>query len=171
MNNSKPINRLSARNPWEEIILQVSNPPLRIDVVFDEDESAGSAEVLIKNFVSDYQCDTQLFHFDKLDVSGLGIAAARSIADTDILVFAARGDRLLPSHIRFWLGLCLGLRDKGKAGALVALITNVGAAPGLHFSILEYLETMAIVGGVAFFSQELAVSEKAESDLSSLVRG
>jgi hypothetical protein len=125
--------------------------PLRICVVFDELASARSAEALIAHVTPDILCDKQTFCFDELDAPKQGVAAARKVADTDILVLAARGDQMLPSHIRLWLGLCLGLRDEGDEGALVALITIVDGCEGLHSSILEYLETIAIIGKVAFF--------------------
>jgi hypothetical protein len=128
--------------------------PLRICVVFDEAASARSAEVLIAQVASDFIRENQAFCFDELNAPRQGVAAARKVADTDILVLAARGDRVLPSHVRLWLGLCLGLRDERDAGALVALITNVDGHEGLHSSILEYLETIAIIGGVAFFPGE-----------------
>jgi hypothetical protein len=127
--------------------------PLRICVVFDEVASARSAEALIAHVTPDVPCDKQTFRFDQLNAPKRGVAAARKIADTDILVLAARGDRMLPSHIRLWLGLSLGLRDEGDEGALVALITNVDGCEALHSSILEYLEAIAIIGGVAFFPQ------------------
>ena len=127
---------------------------LRICCVFDEDPSVRRAQSLIKNVASDYQCEMQSFRFDELDAPGPGVAAARRACDVDILVLAARGDRLLPSHLRLWLGLCLGLRDEAQPGALVALITKVSGAADLHSSIVEYLETVAIIGGVAFFPQQ-----------------
>jgi hypothetical protein len=133
---------------------RINERPLRICVVFDEDASASSADVLIKHVASDYQCDMQSFHFDDLDAPKPGVAAARSVADTDILVLAARGDRMLPTHIRLWLGLCLGLRDEDQEGALVALITQVADTADLHTSIVDYLETVAIIGGLAFFPRQ-----------------
>jgi hypothetical protein len=130
---------------------RANETPLRICVVFDEDASSKSAEVLIRHVTSDYQCDTQTFRFDDLEGPRPGVAAARSAADTDILVLAARGDRVLPAHIRLWLGLCLGMRDENQEGALVALITQVAGTADLHSSIVNYLETVAIIGGLAFF--------------------
>jgi hypothetical protein len=133
---------------------RVNERPLRICVVFDEDTSATSAEVLITRVASDYECATQYLCFDELSRPKPGVAAARRVADADILLLAARGDRMLPSHIRLWLGLCLGMRDEAQEGALVALITKVAGATDLHSSMLEYLETIAIIGGVAFFPQK-----------------
>jgi len=49
--------------------------PLEICVVFEDDASARSAEVLIRHAASDFQCDTQLFAFGELDPPGLGVAA------------------------------------------------------------------------------------------------
>jgi hypothetical protein len=138
--------------------------PLRICVVFDEDASARSAEVFIRHVASDYQCDTQSFRFDDLDAPASGVTAARSAAGTDIMVLAARGDRMLPAHIRLWLGLCLGLRDEDQDGALVALITEASGTSGQHSSLVEYLETVAIIGGLAFFPQKHRASHNSPPD-------
>ena len=133
---------------------KVCDRPLRICVVFDEEVSARNAEFLIANVAFDYECETQSLRFDQLEAPKSAVAAARRVAGTDILVLAARGDRELPSHIRLWLGLCLGLRDEGQEGALVALVTEVEGAADLHSSIVDYLETIAIIGGVAFFARK-----------------
>jgi hypothetical protein len=137
---------------------QLNERPLRICVVFDEHASALLAEVLITQVASDYERETQAFSFDELDGAKPGVAAARRAADADILVLAARGDRMLPAHIRMWLGLGIGMRDEGKEGALVALITKVAGTADLHSSILDYLETIAIIGGLAFFPQHQGIS-------------
>jgi len=129
---------------------QMDKRPLRICVVFDEVASAWDAEVLIGRVSSDFMCDKQTFHFDELNAPKGGMTAARKAADTDILILAARGDRMLPSHIRIWLGLCLGLRDERQEGVLVALITSDQSNACLQSSIVEYLETIAIIGGVSF---------------------
>jgi hypothetical protein len=165
----RPGIRLKPENP-DIKANRVSERPLRICVVFDEDASGRSAEILIRHMASDYQSDTQSFRFDELNTPAPGVAAARSAADTDILVLAARGDRMLPTHIRLWLGLCLGLRDKDQEGALVAMITQVTGTAGLHSSVVEYLETVAIIGGLAFFPQEHSVAQDSTSDLSPSAR-
>jgi hypothetical protein len=128
--------------------------PLKICVVFDQTASADSAEVLITHVTSDIPFEKQTFRFDELTPPNRNKASARKVADTDILVLAARGDQMLPTHIRFWLGLCLTLRDEDREGALVALITKVDGCEGLHSSILEYLEAIAIIGRVAYFQRE-----------------
>ena len=148
-----PDTRHRPENPNKKAT-RVSERPMRICVVFDEDASARSADVLIRHVASDYQCDTQSFRFDDLDAPKPGVAAAHTAADTDILVLAARGDRMLPTHIRLWLGLCLGMRNENQAGALVALITQVVETADLHSSIVDYLETVAIIGGLAFFPKQ-----------------
>jgi len=153
----RPDTRPRPENP-DKKTTRVSERPLRICVVFDEDARSRSADVLIRHVASDYQCDTQTFRFDDLEAPKPGVAAARSAADTDILVLAARGDRMLPSHIRLWLGLCLVMRDENQEGALVALITQVAETADLHSSIVDYLETVAIIGGLAFFPKQHGVS-------------
>jgi hypothetical protein len=133
---------------------QSTGRPLKICVVFDEDDSARAAEVLIRHVASDYQCDKQSFRFDELDARAPGVAAARSAADTDILVLAIRDDSALPSHVRLWLGLCLGLRHDGEEGAFVALITKTADTAKLDKSLAEYLQAVALIGGMAFFLRE-----------------
>ena len=71
---------------------------------------------------------------------------------------------MLPAHIQFWLGLCLGLRDEDLEGALVALIAEAADTADLHSSLVEYLETMAIIGGLAFFTQQHSVPHPSSSD-------
>jgi hypothetical protein len=113
---------------------------------------------------SDCECHTQSFSFDALDASAPGVAAARSAADTDIMVLAIRADHILPDHVRMWLGLCLGLRDEGQEGALVVLITKTANNADLQSSLLEYLETLAIIGGLAFFPRQYVVARATSSD-------
>ena len=138
--------------------------PLRICIVFDEDGSASSAEVLIKHVASDFECETQLFCFDELDPPGPGVAAARRASDADILVLAVRDDRMLPAHVQSWLGLCLGLRDEDQEGALVVLITKAEGIVDPNSSLLEYLGTVAAIGGLAFFPGQRSVPQVFASD-------
>ena len=128
--------------------------PLKICVVCDEVANARSAEILITHVTPDLRCDRQIFRFDELSAPNRNIAVAREVAHSDILVLAARGDQLLPSHVRFWLGLCFCLRDETHQGALVALIPIVDGYEGLHSSLVDYLETIAIMGKVAFFPRK-----------------
>jgi len=139
--------------------------PLKICVVFDDEASSQSAEVLIRHVASDYQRDTQSFRFDELDPPGPSIAAARSACDTDILVLAVGEDRILPSHVKLWLGLCVALRDEDQDGALVVLISNGVETTNLDSPLLEYLEAVAAIGGLTFFPRTLAPRFAAGSGL------
>jgi hypothetical protein len=132
--------------------------PLKISIVFDDDVSARSAEVFIRHVASDFPRDTQSFRFDELDPPGPGVAAARSASDTDILVLAVRDDHMLPAHVESWLGLCMGLRDEDQEGALVVLVAKASETADLNSSLLEYLETVAAIGGLAFFPRRPNVS-------------
>jgi hypothetical protein len=147
------INRLEPKDP-NKLATPAGKRPLKICVVFDDDCSARGAEILIQHVASDYQCETQSFRFEELDPPGAGIAAARSAANTDILVLAIRDDRVFPSYVRLWLGLCLGLRAEGRDGALVALITRTEETNELDSSLLDYLETVTLIGGLAFFVRQ-----------------
>lgn len=124
---------------------------MKICVTFGEDASSFSAEVMIRRVAWDCDYEITPFHFDELNGSARGIAAARKVSDTDILVMAVRDDLSLPSHVRLWMGLCLGMRDREKEGALVALIIQTGESNVLDVSLIEYLETAAIIGGMKFF--------------------
>jgi len=138
--------------------------PLKICVVFDDDVSARSAEVLIKHVTSDFECDTRLFAFDELDTPGSGLAVARSASDTDILVVAVRDDRALPGHVQSWLGLYLGLRDQNREAELVVLITKAEGIADPDSSLTEYLETVAAIGGLSFFPRRRSVAHVFGSD-------
>jgi len=138
--------------------------PLKIRVVFDEDISAHSAEVLIEHVTAGLECDMQLFGFDDLDLPGPGIAAARSASDTDILMVAVRDDAPLPRHMQAWLGLYLGLRDKDQEGALVVLIAKAAETVNPDSSLVEYLETVAAIGGLSFIPSCRSVAHDSASD-------
>jgi hypothetical protein len=138
----------------------VTERPLRICVVFDDDNSAQSAEVLIRRVASDYECDRQSFSFDELDSPAPGVAAARSACNSDIIVFAVRDDRMLPGHVKSWLRLCIGLRDEDQDGALVVLIAAAAHRSNPGSSLLEYLETTAVIGRMAYFPRERGIDER-----------
>jgi hypothetical protein len=131
--------------------------PLKICVVFDDDRSAQSAEVLIRHVASGYECDTQTFRFDELDRPSPVVAAARSASDADILVLTVREDQMLPSHVKSWLGLCIGLRDEDLEGALVLLIEEAAQTSNPGSSLLEYLETLAVIGRMTFFPRRPSI--------------
>ena len=127
---------------------------MKICILFDEAASARSAEILIKHVASDCRCETQSLRFEELDPPGVGVAAARRAAKTDILVLAVRDDRVFPDHVRFWLGLCMGLRDDSRDGALVALIIKTAENTELDSSLADYLARVAVIGGLAFFLRQ-----------------
>jgi hypothetical protein len=141
----------AAPTPPRNSAIQPTEQPLKISIVFDDELSASSAEVLIRRVASDFPCDTQSFAFQKLARPGPAVAAARSASDTDILVLAVRDDRMLPPHVQSWLGLCLGLRDQDQEGALVALIAKAVDTAESKSPLLEYLERIATMGRLEFF--------------------
>lgn len=134
--------------------------PIKISVVFDEDASAQSAEVLMRHVVSDYECDQQSYSFDELDSPIPGVAAARSACNSDIIVFAVRDDRTVPAHVKVWLRLCLGLRDDDQDGALVLLVAGGAQSSNAGSSLLAFLENVAVVGSMEFFSRQRGMDER-----------
>jgi hypothetical protein len=142
-------------NPKATIMLNAVHPelPLKICIAFDEETSARSAEVLIKHVASDFECETQLFQFAELDPPRTCVAAARSASAADLLIIAVRDDRMLPSHVQSWLGLCLGLRDEDAEGALVVLVPKANETPNPNSSFWDYLETITAISGLSLFPQ------------------
>jgi hypothetical protein len=147
-----------------------SECPLKICIVFDDETSARSAEILIKHAAVHFPYDTQLLSFDELDPSEPSQDAARSAAAADILVVALRDDRALPEHVKFWLGLFLGLRKQNLDGALVVLITKSDQSADPDSSLLEYLETVAAIGGLSFIPPQRKNGRAASAACISSVR-
>ena len=138
--------------------------PLKIRVVFDDDHSARSAEVVIEHVTADLECDNWSFAFDDLDLPGPAMAAARSASDADILIVAVRDEHALPAHMQSWLGLYLSLRDKGQEGVLVLLIAKTAETANPDSSLVEYLETVAAIGGLSFIPSRRIVADSSASD-------
>ena len=136
----------------------VAAQPLKICIVFDDDASERSAEVLIRHAAPNLPCDVQSFAFDELDPPGPGVTAARNASDSDILVVAVRDDHALPGHVELWLGLCLSLRDQDVGGLLLALIRKTNKAVEPESSLVDYLETVASIGGLEFFPRQAPVA-------------
>ena len=144
--------------------------PLKIRVVFDDDVGARSAEVLIEHVTADVECDMRSFDFDDLDLPGPGLAAARSASDTDILVVSVSHDGALPRHVKAWLDLYLGLRDRDREGALVVLIANAAETATSDSSLMEYLETVAAIGGLSFIPSRRRIAHTSASEHSPVAR-
>jgi hypothetical protein len=158
--NEQELNMCRPGLDWGKPSTGATERPIRISVIFDDDASAQSAEVLIRRLVSDYECDTQSFRFDDLDRPTPVMAAARSASNADILVLTVRDDQVLPSHVKSWLGLCIGLRDEDQEGALVLLITGAAQTSIPGSSLLEYLETLAVIGRMEFFSRRRSIENE-----------
>ena len=134
--------------------------PVKICVVFDEEASVGNAEVLIKHVASNFGCESQSYHFDELDEPAPRAAAARFASATDVLVLALEDDRMLPAHMQYWLGLLAGLRAKSQRGALVVLFSQAVAASGGGSPLVEYLASVAALGGLDFIPQQRNVAPR-----------
>ena len=156
MKKTQPVMELDPTDPTNVIALPTVQL-IKICIVFDDDASARSAEVLIKHTASDWPCEVQLFAFDELDPPRPGVEAARNACNSDILVVAVRDGHALPDHVKLWLGLCLGLRDQDLGGLLLALITRSDEVPDPESSLMDYLKTVAAIGGLAFFPRRQAM--------------
>jgi hypothetical protein len=162
MKNLHPVMHPKPEDPGNPMT-RATGRPLKIHVVFDDDNSAHSAVVLIKHVTADLECDTRSFDFDDLDSPGPGLAAARSASDTDILVVSVSDDGVLPRHVKAWLDLYLGLRDRDREGALVVLIATPAETANPDSSVEEYLETVAAIGGLTFIPSRRCVAHNSTS--------
>jgi len=59
------------------------------------------------------------------------------------------------------LSLCLGLRDEDAEGALVVLVAKATENARAESSLLDYLETVAAIDGLAFFPRQTHGSDRA----------
>jgi len=144
---------------YDEITKPGNERPIKIRIAFDDDASAQSAEILVRHAASDVLCDTQSFAFKELETPGPSVAAARNAADTDIMVLAFREDICLPNYVQLWLGLWAGLRDEESGGALIVLITKGDGCANFDSPLMDYMEAIAAIGGLAFFSQPRALPD------------
>ncbi len=69
MKNSHLVTHPRSEDPGNPLAHATARP-LKIRVVFDDDNSARSAEVLIKRVAADLECDARSFDFDDLDSPG-----------------------------------------------------------------------------------------------------
>jgi hypothetical protein len=159
MKNSRLVMHLRPEDPDNQTA-RATERPVKIRVVFDDDNSARSAEVVIKHVTADLECDTRSFDFDDLDSPGPGLAAARNASDTDILVVSVSDDGALPRHVKAWLDLYLGLRDRAREAALVVLIGQPAETADSNSSLEEYLETVAAIGGMTFIPSRRRVAHR-----------
>ncbi len=153
MKNSRSTVNAPAAAPRNSI-LQPTESPLKISILFDNEASASGGQLLIRRVASDVPCDTESFSFQQLALRARAMAAARSACESDLLVLTVRDDRMLPQHIQSWLGLCLALRDEDQEGALVVLIAKAADTAESKSLLLEYLETVAVIGRLAFFPRQ-----------------
>lgn len=130
-----------------------ADKPLKICVVFDEDASGAEAEILISHVASDYECDVRWVQFDELAEPAYRTNLAHSASEADMLVVSLRDDNMLPSPVKSWLGLCLDMRADGQEGALIALVAHPLENPPPHSALLEYLEVLAMIGGLEYFER------------------
>lgn len=64
--------------------------PLKICMVFEEQASGHSAEILLKHVTSEHECETESFKFEELNLPPSCVAAARSAATADLLIIAVQ---------------------------------------------------------------------------------
>ena len=137
--------------------------PLKVFVVFDEDDCASNAEVLIHRVASDELCDTALCHLEQLSALPQGNAVGCSASEADLFIIALRGGSTLAQPVRTWLSRMFALRDTDQEGALVVLLSGADAQRGANTELLAYLETLAVLSRMAFFAGSTATTAAASA--------
>lgn len=96
-----------------------------------------------------------LWRFDVLDISEIRAAAARSAANSDIIIIAASGQKPLPQEVRQWIESWLS-EPREAPRALAALFDVSAGGPCGPHSALGFLRRAAREGALDYFewSQE-----------------
>jgi hypothetical protein len=137
------IRRVSERSHHEEI--------LKVCVVFDTGASARCAKEFIRRVCQTELFDTRLLQLDEHLLLNRRDDSARIASDVNLLVVAMQTDYGLPSFAKDWLARWINFRAEELEGALVALVTNSMAPPDSDSDLIAHLETVAVVGRLAFF--------------------
>jgi hypothetical protein len=124
---------------------------LNVFMLFDEDASVRSAEELLRRVASTERCAAARCRFEDLNSQARSLAMARAATEADLLLLAIDRDGELPEHVKSWLFRWLHGRNAARDGALVALMTG-GRDPAYNPGVRLYLETVASIGGLAFFA-------------------
>jgi len=135
--------RASERSHHEEI--------LKVCVVFDSGASARCAKEFIRRVCQTEPFDMRLLQLDEHLLSNRRDDSARMVSDVSLLVVAMQADYGLPSFAKAWLARWINFRTEGLEGALVALVTNSMAPLDSDSDLIAHLETVAVVGRLAFF--------------------
>jgi hypothetical protein len=126
-------------------------PPLQILVVAEDDAAAHSAEALCLRIAPEGTCALEVGHLEELTSEARFQATAEAAATADLLLFAFSNSCDLPPPVKSWLRCWLSLRDPGRDGALVALMSG-GHDGGQSANVRLHLETVATIAGVKFFA-------------------
>ena len=137
------IRRASERSHHEEI--------LKVCVVFDIGASARCAKEFMRRVCQTDPFDMRLLQLDEHLLSNRRDDSARMVSDVNLLVVAMQADYGLPPFAEAWLARWINFRAEELEGALVALVTNSMAAPDSDSYLVAHLETVAVVGRLAFF--------------------
>lgn len=120
-------------------------------VVFDTGASARCAKEFMRRACQTELFDMRLLQLDKHLFSNRRDDSARDASDVNLLVVAMQADYGLPSFAKAWLVRWINFRAEEPEGALVALVTNSMAPPDSDSDLVAHLETVAVVGRLAFF--------------------
>jgi hypothetical protein len=124
---------------------------LKVCVVFDSKASARCAKEFIRRVCQTELFDMRLLQLDEYSLSNRRDDSARMVSDISLLVVAMQADYGLPSFAKAWLARWINFRPEELEGALVALVTNSMAPPDSDSDLIAHLETVAVVGRLAFF--------------------
>lgn len=137
------IRRASERGHDEDI--------LKVCVVSDSGASERCAKEFIRRVCQTELFDMRLLRLDEHVLSNHRDDSARIASEVNLLVVAMQTDYGLPSFAKDWLARWINFRAEELEGALVALVTNSMGPPDSDSDLIAHLETLAVIGRLAFF--------------------
>lgn len=139
-----------------QAVLVDGTPVLRVQLLYEDMRAALRAtqvfDSLVKHLPLVGDLHFNLWRLDLLSVSGLREFVTSQIADADILLLSAHGQRALPGFVQFWLQQWLAVERSGPR-ALVLLLDAAGRGLCAASEVLLPLQAAARLNRVRVFSQ------------------
>ena len=130
---------------------EFSDDVLKVCILFDSVASARCAKDFLVRVARSEPFCTTLVRAGELLASDEGRWSARTASKVDLMILAVETDQALPSATKTWLSRWINFRAEHQECALVGLVANKAISPDRNSPLIAYLETLAVVGKLAFF--------------------
>ena len=131
------------------------NPTFDVVVAYEDFETGKHAkrtyDFLTEHLSGECTFTNQMWKFDVLAIPNLRQMAAQDAAKADIVIISCHGLTELPMEVKAWIELWVN--DESHPVALVALFDENTGSNAQTQAIRNYLEQIALRGGMEFFAQ------------------